>query len=144
MKRGSKVIVLDPMSTAWQSSFITADSDLFLRTVWASRSCEVFVDEAGIAIGQYEKPMIQLATQGRHYGHNCYFLAQRSAMINPTVRSQCRNLFAFCQSRDDGETLAHDWGYDELRELHLLRQGEYLYARRFEGIRRGNAFTEAV
>jgi len=136
------VLVLDPLSTQWDADYITADSDEFLARVWASQSCEVFIDEAGMAIGHYEKPMIELATKGRHWGHNCYFITQRGAMVSPSLRTQCRNLFAFNQGRDDGVTLARDWGYDELLEAHTLAQGEYFYARRFHGILRGNVFDQ--
>lgn len=132
--------MLDPMYDQWEADFQTANQDEFLKVLWESSCCDVFVDEAGEAIGQYNKVMQALATRGRHWGHNCYFLCQRAAMVSPTVRTQCRILFAFNQAREDADILAREWGYDELRECPKLAQGKYFQASRFGGIQRGNAF----
>jgi hypothetical protein len=143
------VIVLDPLHSQWDCDFQTADESEFLRVVWANQDCDVFVDEAGDAIGHYDKLMQKLATQGRHYavrngtyggGHNCYFICQRSKMISPTVRTQCRILFAFHQAREDAEILAREYGYEELLECSALAQGEYLQVQRFKGVTKGRIF----
>jgi hypothetical protein len=143
------VIVLDPFSTKWDCDFQTADQSQFLSVVWANQDCDVFIDEAGLAVGHFDKLMQQLATQGRHYamrngtwggGHNCYFICQRAKMISPTVRTQCRTLFAFHQAREDAEILAREYGYDELLACPDLAQGEFFKVQRFEGVTRGRVF----
>lgn len=148
-KNGRGVIVLDPLGSKWDCDFQTTDQAEFLRVVWANQDCDVFVDEAGDAIGHYDKLMQKLATQGRHYavrngtyggGHNCYFICQRAKMISPTVRTQCRILFAFNQALEDAEVLAREYGYPELLECPRLAQGEYFQAQRFHGITRGRIF----
>jgi len=143
------VIVLDPMQTAWDCDFQTDDAGKFLAVVWANQDCDVFIDEAGFAVGHFNKLMEQLATQGRHYavrngtyggGHNCYFICQRAKMISPTVRTQCRILFAFHQAREDADILAREYGYDELLECPSLAQGEYFQVQRFNGVTKGKVF----
>lgn len=129
--------MLDPMCDEWPADFQTADQNEFLEAVWNSQCCDVFIDEAGESIGQYNKTMMALATRGRHWGHNCYFICQRSAMVSPTVRNQCTRLFAFNQAKDDAQTLMADWGFEELLELPKMPQYEYFYAQRFREIVRG-------
>lgn len=137
---GRGILVLDPLGTQWDADYQSADQQEFLDIVWRSESCDVFVDEAGKAIGHYEKLMIDLATTSRHWGHNCYFLCQRAAMVSPTVRTQCRVLFAFNQAGEDSIILAKEWGYDELKECPKLAQGAYFHAQRFKTISRGKVF----
>lgn len=137
---GRGILCLDPLGTQWPSDYQTTDQDEFLKVVWASESCDVFVDEAGEAIGHFNKTMNQLATKGRHWGHNCYFICQRAAMVSPTVRTQCRILFAFNQAKEDSIVLAREWGYDELLDCNKLKQGEYFHCQRFGTITKGRAF----
>lgn len=143
------VIVLDPLGSKWECDFQTTDTTQFLAVVWANQDCDVFIDEAGMAVGHFDKLMQQLATQGRHYavrngtyggGHNCYFICQRAKMISPTVRTQCRTLFAFHQAREDAEILAREYGYDELMSCPDLAQGEFFKVQRFAGVSRGRIF----
>ena len=95
--------VLDPLHDNWDADFQTDDPELFLQTFWQSRSCDFFIDEAGDSVGHYDKPMIQTATRGRHWGHNCYYITQRSQSLSPTVRAQCRYIFLFAMARQDCE-----------------------------------------
>jgi len=138
---GRGTLVLDPLHDEWTCDFKTADQDIFLQAFWNSQSCDVFIDEAGDAIGHYERAMIQCATKGRHWGHNVYFITQRGAQISPTVRTQCRNLFLFNTAREDCEILAREWNKPELKDASQLPQGECFMATRFGDIKRLNAFT---
>ncbi len=135
------VLVLDPLHDEWQCNFKTADQEEFLTAFWNSQCCDVFIDEAGDAIGQYEKAMIQTATKGRHWGHNVYFVTQRGAQLTPTVRTQCRNLFLFNMALEDCELLAREWNKPELREAAQLPQGECFMVSRFGPVKRLNAFA---
>ena len=143
------VIVLDPLGSKWACDYQTQSATEFLRAVWANVDCDVFIDEAGSAIGHYNRLMEELATQGRHYavrngvyggGHNCYFICQRAKMISPTVRTQCRVLFAFHQAREDAEILAREYGYEVLLSCPDLAQGEYFKVQRFTGVTKGRIF----
>lgn len=131
---GRGIIVLDPQRDVWESDqqFSLDERDAFLDCVWRNRDCDVFVDEAGIAVGQFDKVMTRLATEGRHWGHNCYFLVQRAAQISPSVRGMCRKLFAFNQQLEDCDALRQSWGQAELMECVNLAQFEYLYTQRFK------------
>ncbi len=130
--RGIGVLVLDPLSDPeWQADFQTSNVDEFLKVFWASRSCAVFVDEAGESVGQFDSVMQKTATKGRHWGHSCHYLSQRGAQIARTVRDQCSHLFLFTTALDDSKIHANEWNKQELRNANTLAQGHYYHATRF-------------
>lgn len=129
------------MHDFWDCDFKTANVEEFLNAFHASVSCDVFIDEAGDAIGHYEKAMIKTATMGRHRGHNVHFVTQRGAQLSPTVRTQCRNLFLFNMAREDCELLAKEWNKPELKDAALLPQGQCMMVSRFGDVKHLNAFT---
>ncbi len=134
------MLVLDPVHDEWECTFKTADQEEFLRAFWNSQCCDVFIDEAGDAIGQYEKAMIQTASKGRHWGHNVFFVTQRGAQLSPTVRTQCRKLFLFNMALEDCKLLAREWNKPLLLEASLLPQGQCFVASRFGEVQRLNVF----
>lgn len=118
----------------------TADPDEFLKVFWQSRSCMVFIDESGDAVGRYNIAMQETATKGRHWGHCVHFLSQRGAQINRTVRDQCSHLFLFTTAREDAKIHSIEWNQPRLLEASTLPQGAYLHTTRYGEIERGNAF----
>lgn len=132
---GLHTLILDPLDDpAWYNagaSYLTTDGDKFLEIVFKSRKCAIFVDESGEAIGRYGGAMKKLATRSRHYGHNAHFISQRAVDIDKTIRDQCTYLFCFRVSRGDAETLANEYGYEELLECSRLNQGEFIKCGRF-------------
>lgn len=139
--RGESIIVLDPLNSPdWSAGFQTADADKFLEVFWANRSCHAFIDEAGDVVGQYDDLMRRTATKGRHWGHSCYYIAQRGQLLNTTVRAQCRHLFLFAMPLDDCKALAKDFNKPELLQANSLAQGEYFHVTRFGAVERGKLF----
>lgn len=135
--RGVKTIVLDPLGDpGWHADLQTPSPEDFLSVVKASRSCAVFVDESGEMIGRYNDEMFWLATRGRHYGHNCHFITQRAAQLNPTVRNQCTQAFIFCVSLSDAKTLADEYNKQEIRQANTLAQFECFHVTRFSPVKR--------
>lgn len=118
-------------------AFQTRDKNQFLQIVRASRSCAVFIDEAGECVGQYDSEMHWLATRARHYGHQCHFLSQRGQQIAKTVRDQCSKMFLFCCSKTDGKLLADEWNKEDLNKVNELGRGEFFVVSRFDPLRRG-------
>jgi energy-coupling factor transporter ATP-binding protein EcfA2 len=132
-KGGHKVIVLDEMQDpGWAADFITDDNDQFLEVFWANRECFVFIDEAGNAVGKYDDAMRQTATQGRHWGHSCFYISQRGALLSATVRGQCRHLYLFASPVADCKIYAHEFNRPELMKACELPQGQYYHVKRFE------------
>lgn len=109
----------------WGADRVTDNPDAFWHLVKHSRSCAIFVDEAGKWKKNYLHILEEIATTGRHYGHNVHFIAQRAQMIPPTVRNQCENLFLFKQALDDARALAADFVADELLDAKTLKKGEF-------------------
>tara|TARA_R110000772_G_scaffold264301_2_gene384773 strand:+ start:833 stop:1309 length:477 start_codon:yes stop_codon:yes gene_type:complete len=130
--KGIGVLVLDPMGDPdWPCDYRTSDVSEFLDVFWQSRKCAVFIDEAGEAVGQFDKVMQKTATKGRHWGHSCHYLSQRGAQIARTVRDQCSHLFLFTTSLDDSKVHSNEWNKPELKSANGLVQGHYYHATRF-------------
>ena len=129
---GIKSIVLDPMNDPqWNADFQTTDPETFLRMVWASRRCAVFIDEAGTAVGRYNDVMNETATKGRHWGHNMHYLTQGGTQLAPIVRNQCSHLFLFTTALSDAKIHANEWNAPELAKASVLKQFEYYHATRY-------------
>lgn len=130
------------MHDEWQCHFKTDDQQEFLRAVWASEGCDIFVDEAGDAIGHYGKTMIQLATKGRQWGHNCYFITQDGKSVSPILRGMCTQLYCFALARERVSDLAIEWNKPELLEVTDYPPGVCMHVGRKPGeIKRYNIFN---
>jgi len=128
---GFGVLVLDAMRDPRWPGQVFTDRDEFLDVVTRSRRCMVFVDEAGEAVGQYERQMFWLATRGRHAGHSCHFITQRAQQLSPTVRLQASYLGLFNCGASDARLLSDEWNRPELREANTLAKGQYFWTGRF-------------
>jgi DNA helicase HerA-like ATPase len=126
--QGIPVLVLDPYgSRKWNANYLSEYPKTFCQVVRNSRSCALFVDECGHWVDQgFEADLKWLATNSRHFGHNCHFISQRATQISPTIRAQCSNIFLFRQSFTDTRDLARDFASDDLMQAHTLLKGEYL------------------
>jgi hypothetical protein len=124
----------------WNADFQTGDLTAFLTMARESRSCFLFVDEAGMNCGQWDKDSLWLGTQSRHWGHSCFFITQRAQMLSPTIRGQCRFLYLFNCSKTDSKLLSDEWNKPELESANSLKQGEYLYCSKFSEVQRYQLF----
>lgn len=88
-----------------------------------SRSCALFVDESGAAIGRYAGEMMQVATQSRHFGHKAHFITQRASQLDRTVRDQCSELYVFRVGEYDAKMLSEEYGFKILKDAVKLPQG---------------------
>lgn len=145
---GFEVIILDPMQDpSWSGDYkvrpelVFADKDAFIDRVFTAKSCYIYVDEAGSAIGKYDKIMDKLATQGRHFGHSCTFITQYYKDLSKTIRSQCSVLTCFTLPLDDGKELAKDFNQPGLKEVNNLKQFEYLRCGRYTELKRCCLFS---
>lgn len=139
--QGRGVIVLDPLKDPeWIADIVIADFMEFLDIVKRSRSCFLFVDEAGMNCGQWDVESLWLATQSRHWGHSTFFISQRAQQISKTIREQCRFLYLFACSKSDSKILSDEWNRPELEEANTLNRGEYFYAPRFGNVKRMRVF----
>lgn len=139
---GVKVLVLDPLSDpGWGADFQTRDAEEFLKVFWASQSCAAFIDEGGTVAGTYDKPMIETATMGRHWGHNVHYMTQRGASIARTIREQCGVLIVFETALETCRDYAKEWNRPEVIKAGDFVPGQFLIARRAQKqVRFGNVF----
>jgi len=132
-QRGIKTIVLDPLhDPGWEADYQTHDPEEFLKVLWASKQCAVFIDESGSTVGRFDEAMIKTATMGRHWGHKMHYISQRGQQISCTVRGQCSKLFLFCSSLDDCKIHSNEWNKPELKNGYLLEQGHFYVCTRFK------------
>jgi DNA helicase HerA-like ATPase len=123
-------LIFDPLrSPGWPTEYVYAEESRFLAAVAQARSCNVVIDEAPELIGGVRPAHVWLATQARHLGHLVHFLAQRPALLSPTVRGSCSHVLALRMSQTDADLLAEEYVAEDLREASELPLGEYLYAR---------------
>lgn len=138
-----EVIVLDPLNDPeWAADFRCADPKQFLDVFWSSRQCHVFIDEAGDMVGRFDETMQQTATSGRHWGHSCYYISQRGAMVSPTVRAQCRHVFLFASSFKDCKVLSEEYNCPELLQAVDFPAGRYLHKERFKPVEIGELWAQ--
>lgn len=137
-------IVLDPMRDPnWQAEFQTHDTAEFLKTMYESEGCALFVDESGKSIGKYGHEMSVVTTESRHFGHKAILISQRAQQIDKNVRDQCSELYIFRVGHDDAKTLAAEFGYPELKRASELKRGEFYKLDRFNPPQLFNIFDSA-
>lgn len=139
--KGTPSIVLDPMrDPTWNADFQTHDDEEFLRVMYNSQSCALFVDESGKAIGRYAKHMAVVTTESRHFGHKAHLISQRAAQIDKNVRDQCSELYIFKVGFDDAKALSTEFSCAELRNADKLQRGEFYKLDRFNPPQKFNLF----
>lgn len=141
---GVPLLVLTPFAedATWQADFVTDDPEKFLKMVFNTTRCQVVIDEAGETIGQFDKSMNKIATRGRHYGHQAFFIAQRPTMINVNTRTQCTNCFCFMQWGTESKELVKDFADALFVEAPNLKQGECIAKVGYKPAFKLNVFTE--
>ena len=144
--QGFKVLVLTTILDTWDADYVTDDQEEFLKIFWRSEHIVAIMDEGGETVGRYQKAMIATATQGRHWGHTCYYLVQNPTSISPDIRNCCSQVFCFAISPNPAKLLAEDFNQPGLLAAPNLPQGEYYRAKRFGEDGRpyfghGSAFT---
>lgn len=141
-KKGEKVIVYDPLGTHtangadWGEGAIVFRDDFqffdYLTSDGVSHA-HVFIDESADLFSLENRDNFWLATRGRHFGFQLYFIAQRPKMLAPTVRNQCGFCYMFRLSKDDSKEISADFGHDypdiiknPEGEIKPLDTGDYL------------------
>jgi len=138
---GYGVLVLDGMGDPeWLevSDYYTTDLYDFIAMAQKSRSCFLFIDEAGTYCGLHDNDSFWLATQARHWGHSTYFISQRATQIAPTVRYQCDRLFLFKCAKTDSKVLADEFSEPMLLQANQLQKLEFYRAGNFMECKKQN------
>ncbi len=98
------------------------------------------IDEAHEFFDRGNSKFLWMGTKGRHNGLNLILATQRAALLNPTVRGQCGELYLFGCSLTDARFLSDEYGNREIATATELKPGEYyrLYGNQ---LTRGAVFT---
>ncbi|MDD2764170.1 MAG: hypothetical protein PHE83_09385 [Opitutaceae bacterium] len=78
-------------SATWQ----TEDPEKYLWKWERSRGCACFMELADALVDKWDERFWRCFTQGRHYGHRCYYISQRAAFVHPAIRDNCASLHLF-------------------------------------------------
>ena len=141
--KGIQVLAFDPTNDPeWINSadFVTADRVQFLQVYWQSEGCAVFIDEAADVCTQADKDFIRTATQGRHRGHQNFYIAQRGTMIARTIRDQCTRLYIFTTALADAKIHSDEWNAPQLLESPALPRGTFFYVDKYGRFERRRLF----
>lgn len=114
--------VYDPLyDQNWDVDYKCDDPAKLVRYLKSTKDVAFFVDECGMAFDEGRNmDYAWLATVSRHWGHTGGFLAQRAIQVPKTMRDQCKRLFLFASSKDDGITHSEEWMKPQLRECNSL------------------------
>jgi len=127
--QGINCLVNDPHGTVWPSGArMYADINKLLAVAQKSQRCALFIEEAGQSVGRGRtaRELQWLTTGSAKYGHRTHLIAQTAQQIDPTVRTQCGQLFTFKQSRRNAELLADDFAEPRIIEAMDLPQYHFL------------------
>jgi hypothetical protein len=131
-KRGYAVTVYDPVLSEWTNeATVTANAEEFFLDLADKyddgQKQAVFIDEADtlLNIGMRENHWIM--TRGRHYLLSPHVITQRPALVAPTVRGMCNELYCFRTSKADAKLLSEDFSHEGLLAAPDLMQGEFLH-----------------
>ncbi len=138
-----KILVLDPkIDPGFLADFITGDPAEFLEVAEAETDCLLVLDESGETVGAHAGAVRKIATMHRGLGHQAFFITQRGAMLDKTIREQCSNLFIFRQGSEDARELARS--FPDLKpyidDVPQLEQGQFFYVPSFGKVTKDRAF----
>lgn len=143
---GAGVLVLHKPNEPWplpRAAHVwqTADPERFLAIARRAVSCSAFLemtdarhgaDPEGEQIDVYDRRFHALATDSRHNGLQCFFIAQRSASIHPNIRENCGRVFLFKCGPLTARTV-----YDETAEPLFLKAPDLPMRHYIERLRAG-------
>lgn len=131
-----ETMVYDPIETVWPSNNVYSDIDTYLSDFFSCRGRHCFLDESLEVGGMHDRGVISTATRGRHYGHRCYYISQRSIGLSVTLRDQCHSLFLFAVSIRDAGILAEEFNDMSLASAPNLEQYAFYHKQRFQPCRK--------
>jgi len=151
LAKGISVLVHDKFAADWGQHryqwhpggeikplcLVTEDDQEFLWWVANARGCAVFVDEAPELCSNTKRgePFQKLATQGRHLGHRCHFIAQGPKQIAHQIRANCTDIFAFNLKAPEALKLYQETGEQWALDTRVLPKGYFYFAAPFEPTR---------
>lgn len=133
--KGTRCLVLDPYDSDWGASFQTRKMAEFLKVAKNSRSCGLFVDEAGQL--DFRDPEHEwIFTGSRHCGHVAHVIGQSGVQMSPLARSSVTRLFLFRSSTKTAEYWLESFVDERIREATTLAQYEFLRVQMFQPVRK--------
>ena len=123
---GRKSIVFDPNVDAWgPHAYVTNSRGTFLDSVWKSRSCEIWAEEAAVTIAR-DRDLMELFTRIRHNGHRLHVIGHSGSDLLPGMRQQLTRLFLFRQPRSAAEVWAELFAEEKILAACELAQFDFL------------------
>lgn len=134
-KAGTRCLVLDPYNGDWKASFQTRKMSEFLAVAKKSRSCGLFVDEAG-QLDFRDAEHEWIFTGSRHWGHVAHVIGQSGVQMTPLARSSVTRLFLFRSTDQTAEYWRNSFVDDRIRQATTLNRFEFIRAEMFGTVQR--------
>jgi hypothetical protein len=140
IKAGKKeaIVLAEVPDPDFKTPLLTTDADEFFRWLKLYPGSNAFLDDAE---GRYSGPMEKAARIGRHWGNRLHFMATRYALLSPTIRSCCSELFLFNIPVKDCRELSEQWNCKALGYAYQLVPGQFIHLRKFGKPEFGNIFS---
>ena len=119
---------------------VAALVNVFLGKVWASRDCDVFIDEATETVGR-STDFTGVFTRARHRGHVVYAMGHAATVLLPIQRDQFGSLLLFRQSPQAAAVWEREWADVRIRAATEQKKFHFLLCRKF-GASDGNHFIK--
>ncbi len=126
----ARTLVLDTTGDPWKAEAQTDDPQVFIDTFWEVPGLACFVEIGDMSPDQrrrYNEELILVAKRGRHNFSHSYYMAHRLKDLDPSLRTQCPELFLFASGFDDARELVNDYGARQLAEAPALSVGEFYH-----------------
>lgn len=131
---GVRCLALDPYDAPWPVTWKTRKIDAFIAKAKDSRSCALFVDEAG-QLDLRDPDHEWLLTGARHWGHVTHIIGQSGVQLSPLGRSSITRLFLFRSTEETAEYWRTAFVDDRIRGATTLARFQFIYAQMFGDVK---------
>lgn len=129
--QGVNTLVCHPWDRKWDASFFTTDFDQLVEMMKKSRSCAVFIDEAG-KFELTEEQADWVLTGSRNWGHVVHISGHARKQISTTMRDSFSRLFLFKSSKPAARAWEEIFVDEDILTATQLQRFEFLQIEHFE------------
>ena len=105
-------------------------TNTFLAKLWATRDCDVFIDEATETVGR-SGDFTGVFTRSRHRGHVVYAMGHAATVLLPIQRDQFGTLLLFRQSPRAAGLWAEEWAEPRMIQATTQNKYHFLFCQKF-------------
>jgi hypothetical protein len=121
---------LDPYDAPWPCTWKARKIHDFIAKAKNSRSCALFVDEAG-QLDLRDPDHEWLLTGARHWGHVAHVMGQSGVQLTPLGRSSITRLYLFRSTPKTAEYWSEAFVDPRIQQATTLQKYQFLHCEMF-------------